>query len=44
MEHLKKVGYEEKKLSDSKAIYENGKYKIIVFSEFDYLIIVMVML
>ena len=44
MEHLKKVGYEEKKLSDSKAIYENGKYKIIVISEFDYLIIVMVML
>jgi len=30
--------------SKNKAIYENGKYKVIIMDEFNYLIIVMVKL
>ena len=41
-EHLKSKGYQEKVISDSKYIYDNKKYKIIVMKEFDYLIVVMV--
>ena len=42
IENLKNKGYKEINISDSKAIYENEKYQIIITSEFDYLIIVMV--
>ena len=41
-ENLKDKGYEEKKISDSKYIYENKKYQIIITKEFDYLIVIMV--
>lgn len=43
-EDLKSKGYTEKVISDSKYIYDNEKYQIIVMKEFDYLIIVMVRL
>lgn len=43
-ENLKSKGYKEKVISDSKYIYDNEKYQIIVMKEFDYLIIVMVRL
>ena len=43
-ENLKSKGYQEKVISDSKYIYDNGKYQIIVMKEFDYLIVVMVKL
>lgn len=43
-EYLKNKGYKEKKISNSKVIYENDKYQIIIMTEFDYLIIVMVRL
>lgn len=43
-ENLKKKGYNEKNISDSKIIYENEKNQIIIMKEFDYLIIVMVKL
>lgn len=43
-ENLKNKGYKEKNISDSKVIYENDKYQIIIMTEFDYLIIVMVRL
>ena len=43
-ENLKSKGYQEKAISDSKYIYDNGKYQIIVMKEFDYLIVVMVKL
>lgn len=42
--NLKNKGYIEKLKTDSKTIYENGKNKIIIMKEFDYLIIVMVKL
>ena len=41
---LKDKGYEEKNISNSKVIYQNKKYQIILMSEFDYLIVVMVKL
>lgn len=41
-ETLKSKGYKEKNISNSKKIYESKKYKIIIMTEFDYLIIVMV--
>ena len=44
IENLKIKGYEQKYTSDSKVIYENEKYQIIIMEEFDYLIIVMVRL
>lgn len=44
MENLKNKGYEEKNISSSKAIYQNKKYQIILMTEFDYLIVVMVKL
>lgn len=44
IENLKSKGYEQKYTSDSKVIYENEKYQIIIMEEFDYLIIVMVRL
>ena len=44
IENLKTKGYKEKYTSDSKVIYENDKYQIIIMEEFDYLIIVMVKL
>ncbi len=40
-QNLKNKGYKEKNISNSKAFYENDKYKIIIMKEFDYLIIVM---
>ena len=40
--NLKNNGFNEKYVSDSKIIYENGKNQIIIMKEFDYLIIVMV--
>lgn len=43
-ENLKNKGYEEKNISNSKVIYQNGKYQIIIMTEFDYLIVVMVKL
>ncbi len=43
-ENLKNKGYKEKVISDSKYIYDNEKYQIIVMKEFDYLIVVMVKL
>ena len=43
-ENLKTKGYNEKIISNSKYIYNNGKYQIIIMKEFDYLIIVMVKL
>ena len=42
--NLKNKGYKEKQISNSKVIYENKKYQIIIMTEFDYLIIVMVKL
>ena len=44
IENLKIKGYKQKYTSDSKVIYENEKYQIIIMEEFDYLIIVMVKL
>ena len=44
IENLKSKGYEQKYTSNSKVIYENEKYQIIIMEEFDYLIIVMVRL
>ena len=41
-ENLKNKGYEEKNISNSKVIYQNKKYQIIIMAEFDYLIVVMV--
>ena len=41
-ENLIQKGYQEKKISDSKIIYEKGKNQIIIKKEFDYLILVMV--
>ena len=43
-EQLIKDGYEETLLSSKKCIYENKKYQVIIMSEFDYLIVVMVKL
>lgn len=43
-EQLIKDGYEEKLLSSKKCIYENKEYQVIIMSEFDYLIVVMVKL
>jgi len=43
-ENLKNKGYTEKIISDSKIIYENNEYQIIIMTEFDYLIVVMVKL
>lgn len=40
--NLKDKGYQEKVVSDSKYIYYNEKYQIIIMKEFDYLIVVMV--
>ena len=42
--NLRNKGYKEKKVSDSKIIYENEEYQIIIMKEFDYLVIVMVKL
>ena len=44
IENLKEKGYEQKFTSESKVIYENEKFQIIIMEEFDYLIIVMVRL
>lgn len=41
-EQLIKDGYREILNSNSKCVYQNKKYKIIIMDEFDYLIIVMV--
>ena len=41
-EQLIEDGYEEKLSSSKKCIYENKNYKVIIMSEFDYLIVVMV--
>lgn len=43
-EQLIQDGYKEILNSESKCIYENNKYQIIIMDEFDYLIIVMVKL
>lgn len=43
-EYLISKGYTKTKISNSKNIYENKKYKIVIMKEFDYLIIVMVKL
>lgn len=43
-ESLKSKGYKENNISDYKVIYKNSKYQIIIMTEFDYLIIVMVKL
>lgn len=43
-EQLVKDGYQEVLNSSSKCVYQNKKYQIIIMSEFDYLIIVMVKL
>lgn len=43
-EELVKSSYKQILNNSSKAIYENGKYKVIIMDEFDYLIIVMVKL
>lgn len=43
-EQLIKDGYKEKLSSSKKCIYESNKYQIIIMSEFDYLIVVMVKL
>ena len=43
-EQLIKDGYKETLSSSKKYIYENDKYQVIIMSEFDYLIVVMVKL
>lgn len=43
-EQLIKDGYKEKLSSSKKYIYENDEYQVIIMSEFDYLIVVMVKL
>ena len=43
-EKLLQDGYTEILNSNSKCIYENGKYKVVIIEEFDYLIVVMVKL
>lgn len=43
-EQLVNDGFEEKLVSSSKYIYQNKDYQIIIMSEFDYLIVVMVKL
>lgn len=43
-DNLIKQNYKEVINSKTKAIYENGKYKVIIMEEFDYLIVVMVKL
>ena len=40
--NLKNKGYKEKNVSDVKSVYENENYQIIIMTEFDYLIIIMV--
>lgn len=44
IENLKNRGYQEYNVSNVKSIYKNEKYQIVIMSEFDYLIIVMVKL
>ena len=41
-ENLLNRGYKEVSVSDSKVIYQNNKYQIIIMKEFDYLIVIMV--
>ena len=43
-EKLTKQGYKEISSSNTKRIYNNGKYQVTIMEEFDYLIIVMVKL
>lgn len=43
-EQLINDGYKEILKSSSKCIYENGKYQIVIMEEFDYLIVMMVVL
>lgn len=40
--NLKNRGYKEKNISNSKSVYENQNYQIIIMTEFDYLIIIMI--
>lgn len=40
--NLKNKGYKEKNVSDVKSVYENENYQIIIMTEFDYLIIIMI--
>ena len=40
--NLKNKGYKEKNISNSKSVYENENYQIIIMTEFDYLIIIMI--
>lgn len=40
--NLKNKGYIENNISDSKSLYENENYQIIIMTEFDYLIIIMI--
>ena len=42
VESLKSKGYKENYASDSKKIYSNDKFQIIIMKEFNYLIVVMV--
>lgn len=42
--NLIKEGFKEKLKSDSKCIYENEKYEVIIMKEFNYIIVVMVRL
>lgn len=40
--NLKSKGYKEKNVSNIKSVYENENYQIIIMTEFDYLIIIMI--
>ena len=40
IEILKTNGYIEKSVANSKSIYENEKYRIVMMEEFDYLIVI----
>ena len=40
--NLKNKGYIENNISESKSLYENENYQIIIMTEFDYLIIIMI--
>ena len=44
IDNLKKDNYKETIISDKKYIYQNDKYKVVILSEFDYLIVVVVKL
>ena len=44
IDKLVEQGYKEVTISETKKVYQNNKYQVIIMEEFDYLIIIMVKL